>query len=70
MKTIILIMTLCIAWIWYIDWDTLNRECQLTYGNVCATEQATAEMQKSIQQQRQKEIEISNKLYWQDIFYR
>lgn len=70
MKITILITILSFVWIWMIDWDTLSKECKLTYGNVCSTEEATKELQKAIQQQRKKEIEISNQLYWQDMFYR
>lgn len=70
MKTIVTIIILSIISIWYIDWDTLNKECKITYGNVCATEKTTAEMQKAIEMQRQKEINRSMELYGTDIYYR
>ena len=70
MKLTILITVLSFVSVWMIDWDTLSKECRLTYGNVCVTEEANAKMQRAIEMQRQKEIEISTKLYWQDMFYR
>ncbi len=70
MKTTILITILSFVSVWMIDWDTLNKECRLTYGNECSTEEATKELQKAIQMQKQKEIQISNQLYWEDMFYR
>lgn len=70
MKLTILITVLSFVSVWMINWDTLSKECRLTYGNECATEKANEEMQRAIKMQRQKEIEISTKLYWQDMFYR
>lgn len=70
MKLTILITVLSFVSVWMIDWDTLYKECRFTYWNVCATEKANEELQRAIEMQRKKEIEISNQLYWQDMFYR